>query len=203
MGLRDHVMKQFSNPTGPLGWLVGYALAFKNRERSEWVFSLLDLKPSERVLEIGFGPGTDIARAAEIAGFVAGLDHSETMLHQAFRRNAEAIRHARVELKLGSASAPLPYPDAQFDCVFAINSAQFWKDLPKTLGELRRVLKPGGRILLAVQPRNKGATEETARQVGAGLSKALAAAGFDQVHCEFKQMAPVSSAAALGLRPRD
>jgi ubiquinone/menaquinone biosynthesis C-methylase UbiE len=200
MSLRDQVVKQFSKPTGTLGVMVGYALAFKNRERSEWVASLLDLKPHERVLEIGFGPGTDIARASLAAAFVAGVDHSETMVQQASGRNREAIRDRRVDLRLGSASQ-LPFPDAQFDCVFAINSAQFWKDLPKPLAEIARVLKPGGRVLLAVQPRNKGATEETARQVGFGLSKALTAAGFEDVYCEFRPMRPVPTAAVLGRWP--
>jgi ubiquinone/menaquinone biosynthesis C-methylase UbiE len=200
MSLRDQIVKQFAKPTGVFGALVGHAMAFKNRERSEWVASLLDLKPGERVLEIGFGPGTDIARASRAAAFVAGADHSEAMLQQASRRNHDAIREGRVELKLGAA-AQLPYPDSQFDCVFAINSAQFWKDLPKPLAEIVRVLKPGGRILLAVQPRNKGATEETARQVGFGVSKALTAAGFEDVYCEFREMRPVSTAAVLGRRP--
>jgi ubiquinone/menaquinone biosynthesis C-methylase UbiE len=196
MSLRD----QFAKPTGTLGWLVGHALAFKNRERSEWVASLLELQHDERVLEIGFGPGTDIARASRAAAFVAGVDHSETMLRQASGRNRSAIRDGRVELKLGTASQ-LPYPDAQFDCAFAINSAQFWKDLPTALAELKRVLKPGGRVALAVQPRNKGATDETARQVGFGLAKALTAAGFADVYCEFREMRPVATAGVLGRRP--
>ena len=200
MSLRDQVVKQFVKPTGVLGALVGRAMAFKNRERSEWVASLLDLKPNERVLEIGFGPGTDIARANRAAAFVAGVDHSETMVRQASGRNRDAIQDGRVELKLGSASQ-LPYPNGQFDCVFAINSAQFWKELPKPLGEIARVLKPGGRILLAVQPRSKGATDETARQVGFGLSKALKAAGFEDVYCEFREMRPVATSAVLGRRP--
>ena len=199
MSLRDQVVKQFAKPTGAFGSLIGHAMAFKNRERSEWVASLLDLKSHERVLEIGFGPGTDIARASRAAAFVAGVDHSEAMLRQASQRNRDAIRDGRVELKLGTA-AKLPYPDAQFDCVFAINSAQFWKDLPKPLAEIARVLKPGGRVLLAVQPRNKGASEETARQVGFGLNKALTGAGFEDVYCEFREMRPVSTAAVLGRR---
>ena len=201
MSLRDRIVKQFMKPTGVFGTLIGHSMALRNRERSEWVASLLDLKSGERVLEIGFGPGTDIARASRAAAFVAGVDHSDAMLRQASQRNRAAIREGRVELKLGSA-AQVPYSDTQFDCVFAIKNAQFWKDLPKALGEIARVLKPGGRILLAVQPRNKGATDETARQVGAGLSKALAAAGFENVYCEFRPMRPVSTAAVLGRRAK-
>lgn len=190
---------QFAKPTGALGWMVGYAMSIKNRERSEWVLSLLDLKPADRVLEIGFGSGADIARASRVAAFVAGVDHSEVMLRQASRRNRDAIRDGRVDVRVGAA-AQLPFPDAQFDCVFAINSAQFWKDSVKTFMELRRVVKPGGRVLLAVQPRNKGATEETARQVGFGIAKALTQAGFEDAHCEFREMRPVSTACVLGRR---
>jgi ubiquinone/menaquinone biosynthesis C-methylase UbiE len=193
MNLRD----QFAKPTGMIGTLVGYALAIKNRERSEWVFSMLDLNSADRVLEIGFGPGADIARASRAAAFVAGVDHSDVMLRQASQRNRDAIRDRRVDLRLGVAGQ-LPFPDSEFDCVFAINSAQFWKDSVKTFTELKRVLKPDGRVLLAVQPRNKGATEETARQVGFGIAKALTTAGFQDVHCEFKEMRPVSTACVLG-----
>ena len=75
-------------------------------------------------------------------------------------RNAEAIREARVHLQLGSCSQ-LAYPDSHFDKVFAINSAQFWKDGPKVFAEIGRVLKPGGWLALVVQPRSKDATDVT------------------------------------------
>ncbi len=175
-------------------------MALKNRERSEWVFSLLDLKPAERVLEIGFGSGADIVRASEAASFVAGVDHSDVMLRQATGRNREAIRAGRVDLRLGAA-AQLPFPDSAFDCVFAINSAQFWKDPATTFAGIQRVLKPGGRVLLAVQLRNKGATDETTRQVGAGLAKTLAAAGFVDLHVDFKPMRPVATVGVQARRP--
>jgi len=191
---------QFAKPSGGMGWVVGHLMAIKNSGRSEWVFSLLDLKPHERVLEIGFGSGTDIQRASRSAAFVAGVDHSDVMLRMASKRNAEPIREGRVALQLASA-AKLPFPEEHFDRVFAINSAQFWKDSIKTLGEVRRVLKPGGRIVLALQPRNKNATEETTRQAGIGLSKSLAAAGFEEIHSEMQDMKPVPTICVLASRP--
>ena len=190
---------QLAKPTGTLGWIAGHVMAMKNGDRSVWVFSLLDLKPEDRVLEIGFGPGADIARASRSAAFVAGVDHSDVMLRQASKRNAAAIEAGRVELRLGSA-AQLPYPEAHFDRVFAINSAQFWKESIKTLTEVRRVLKPGGWVVLAVQPRGKNATEESTRQAGIGLSKTLAAAGFEDVHSEMQNMRPVPTVCVLGRR---
>jgi ubiquinone/menaquinone biosynthesis C-methylase UbiE len=175
-------------------------MAMKNRHRSVWVFSLLDLKLTDRVLEIGFGSGADVARASSSAAFVAGVDHSEVMVRQAARRNADAIGQGRVKLELGSCGH-LAYPDAYFDKVFAINSAQFWKNGQQAFGEILRVKKPGGWLALAVQPRSKDATDETARQVGIGLSKALTSTGFEEVHCEFQQMRPVAIVCVLGRRP--
>jgi len=200
MDLRSKIVSQFAKPTGVAGWMVGHLLAMKNKDRSVWVFSVLDLKRTDRVLEIGFGPGADIARASAAAAFVAGVDHSDVMVRQATGRNASAIRQGRVHLQLGAAGK-LAYPDAHFDKVFSINSAQFWKDMPNTLAEISRVLKPGGWLALAVQPRSKNATDETTRQVGVGLSKALAAARFEEVHCEFQQMRPVATVCVVGRRP--
>ena len=191
---------QFAKPSGPMGWIAGQLMAMRNGHRSEWVFSLLDLKPTDHVLEIGFGSGTDIARASRSAAFVAGVDHSDVMLRMASKRNAQAIAAGRVKLELGSAGQ-LPFPEAQFDRIFAINSAQFWKDSVKTLTEVRRVLKPSGWLALAVQPRSKNATEETTRQAGIGLSKSLTAAGFEDVHSEMQHMPPVPTVCVLARRP--
>ena len=191
---------QFAKPTGLAGWMVGHLMAIKNRDRSVWVFSLLDLKPTDRVLEIGFGSGADVARASRTAAFVAGVDHSDVMVRQATSRNAKAINEGRVNLRLGKVDE-LPYPDEHFHKVFAINSAQFWKEAVHSLAEISRVLKPGGWLAVAVQPRGKNVTDETTRQVGIGFSKALTAAGFDEVHCEFQQMRPVATVCVLGRRP--
>jgi len=182
-----------------MGKVAGHVMAMKNGDRSTWVFSLLDLKPVERVLEIGFGPGTDIARASGSVAFVAGIDHSDVMVQHATRRNADAISAGRVELRLGTASQ-IPYPDDHFDKVFAINSAQFWKDSVKTLIEVGRVIKPGGWVYLAVQPRSKNATDETTRQAGIGLGKSLGAAGFVEVHSEMHNGRPVPTVCVLGRR---
>ena len=195
------IRRQFGRPTGILGWLIGHLMALKNRERSEWVHELLDPRPADRILEIGYGSGADVRRLSARVAQVTGLDHSEAMHRQASRRNREAIRAGRVDLRLGSATAVFPFADASFDRVYAINVAQFWRDTPLTLAEIRRVLKPGGRVVLAVQPRSKGATAVTSRETGAQLEAALRAAGFAGVELHFHEMKPVPTAAVLGVRP--
>jgi ubiquinone/menaquinone biosynthesis C-methylase UbiE len=103
------------------------------------------------VLEIGYGPGHGIQQIASLAsqGRVAGVDFSETMLQQASRRNAAAIATGRVELCLSDASVLL-YPENTFHKVFATNVVYFWKDPLANLQEIRRVMKPGGRLALYV-----------------------------------------------------
>jgi ubiquinone/menaquinone biosynthesis C-methylase UbiE len=119
---------------------------------------LLDTKPDDHVLEIGFGPGLAIRDVAKVAtrGFVAGIDPSEVMLRQADRRNHKYIRERRVELKLASMSA-IPYGNCRFDKVFGTNSIQFSRALRSDLNEVRRVLRAGGQAAFSVQPFGKGA----------------------------------------------
>lgn len=192
---------QFAHPTGMLGRAVGHLMALKNRERSWWVLPMLEIRQNDRVLEVGFGSGIDIKRVSEMVldGFVAGIDHSEVMLAQAQGRNAPAIRGGNVELKLGSAHE-IPYPDNWFDIVFSINVAQFWNQPVDAMAEMRRVLRRGGLIAAAVQPRAKGATERTARETGKALVENLRAAGFSDVRLEVKKMKPVSTVCALGVK---
>ena len=64
----------------------------------------------------------------------------------------------------------VPWADGAFDCAYSINCVQFWPDKAAGFAELWRVLRPGGRIVIALQPRHKGATEQNARRAG-GLSR--------------------------------
>ena len=181
---------QFAHPCGRLGWFVGQLMAFKNRERSEWVLSRLNLDEEDRVLEIGFGPGVDIKRAAERAGYVTGIDPSDVMLRLARRRNASAVAAGRVTVHAGGMPS-LPFGDATFDKAFSINSYQFWPDKLESLRELKRVMKPDGRVAMAVQPRGAEATESTVRDDGRNMAATLEAAGFSDVQVAYKRMKPV------------
>jgi ubiquinone/menaquinone biosynthesis C-methylase UbiE len=101
---------------------------------------------------VGLGHGATIARLAAAAkdGFVAGVDPSGEMLKMAYRLNRNGIKRKRVELRLGSAEQ-LPYPDRSFDEVLAVHTLYFWPDLLRPFAETRRVLKPGGRFVIAAR----------------------------------------------------
>lgn len=186
MGLWHRLAQQFRQPTGFLGRLAGFFFRI-NREGIDWTINLLEIQPTDHVLEIGFGPGHGIQHVAKIAaqGRIAGVDFSETMVQQASRRNATAIAAGRVELCLSDASVLL-YPENTFHKVFATNVVYFWKDPLANLQELRRVMKPGGRLALYIIAKDDlfkfKVTQTGVYQLYAGedLVRILSQAGFHQ-----------------------
>jgi ubiquinone/menaquinone biosynthesis C-methylase UbiE len=176
-----------------------------NRQRNNWVVSLLDVQPGERVLEIGFCPGLAIAkltRGVGESGHVFGIDHSEVMLRQATTRNANAIRAGRVTLRLASVDQlPSAFPGS-FDAILAINSLGFWSQPTERLKELRRQLTRGGRIALASQPRCPGATRSTSLSAAHDIEELLRGAGFIQLRTETLDLDP-PVVCVLGVKPTD
>lgn len=168
-------MRAFGRPTGALGRLGGIIMARMNEGIARRTIELLDVQPTDHVLEIGFGPGVGIqllARAAS-SGRVAGIDPSEEMLAQAKARNMNAMATGRVELQRGSVES-LPFEDSTFDKVLAINSMQVWPDAVTGLCEIGRILKPGGKVVLGFT-RWSGQAQD-------GLTETLVTAGFSDVH---------------------
>jgi ubiquinone/menaquinone biosynthesis C-methylase UbiE len=206
MKLRQSVIAaayaQFGRPTGFWGRAAGLLMAHRssNRRRNAWAVSMLDVRPDDRVLEIGFGPGLAIRELSHIAheGYVCGIDHSEVMLRQATRRNADGIRRGVVDLRLGSVD-DLPAFDTPFDKILAVNAVLFWHDVDTRLKELRKLLRAGGLIAVARQPRGPGATDETSAAKGREMAAALVRAGFSDVRVETMYLKP-AVACALGLK---
>ena len=148
--------RQFGRPSGLFGKFIGNGMAKRNVYDAQWTVSLLDIQPQQRVLEIGFGPGVSTQMVAEKAsqGFVAGIDHSQTMIQAASQRNAQAIQSGRMELKQGDV-ASLPYPDESFDIALSLHSIYFWQNPVECLREIKRVLRPGGILAITILPKNK------------------------------------------------
>jgi SAM-dependent methyltransferase len=199
----ERVVGQFHRPTGLGGRAAGWVMATRgsNRKRNRWAVGLLDVQPHDRVLEIGFGPGVAIQELARRAqrGLVCGIDHSEVMVRQATRRNAAAVRAGRVDLRLGSV-AQLPDYAEPFDKILAVNNAMMWDDPVERLRELRALVRPSGRIAVALQPRGPGSSDETADGAAVEISGRLTAAGFSGLRVETLDLQPTKVVCVLGTR---
>ena len=201
----DAVRARFGRPSGLGGHAAGLLMAHRssNRRRNVWAASLLDVRPDDRVLEIGFGPGLAIRELARLAaeGYVCGIDHSELMLRRARRLNAECLRRGVVDLRLGSVE-DLPAFDEPFDKVLAVNAMVFWREPVSRLEELRRLLRSGGLVAVAHQPRGPGAGEESSAAKGREMEAALSQAGFSGVRVETMALKP-AVVCALGVNRKD
>jgi cyclopropane fatty-acyl-phospholipid synthase-like methyltransferase len=158
-----------------------------NRARARWAVSLLDVQPGDDVLDIGIGPGysTGLIAARPRTGRLVGIDRSKLMVDMAARRLRRSLRTGAVTL-IRADVRPLPRFDVSFDKVLAINVAQFLgEDLGTVLALLRTRMTRGGRIALAVQPRERGATAAAAQLEGSRLAAALEAAGFKRTESTF------------------
>jgi ArsR family transcriptional regulator len=140
------------------------------------------------VLEIGVGTGGLLKELSTRASLVIGVDHSPAMLEEA-RRRLTAAAIDSVELRLGE-MAHLPLPDAAVGCVVANMVLHHAADPAAVLAEIRRVLAPGGGLLLAdlAHHEREAAREQLADQwLGfdeGELSIWLTAAGFAKISCE-------------------
>ena len=197
MGMKQRLIRravgQFHAPTGPAGHVAGWVMGRRssNVERNHWAVDLLDIRPTDRVLELGCGPGVAIEALARRAteGLVVGVDHSAVMISQARRRNAAAVRSGHVRL----VHAPidrLDLVDGPFDAALAVNTVGFWPDPPARLREIRARLRPGGRIAVVSQPRCPGATAATSAAAGEEVATLLSAAGFTQLRVETLDLEP-------------
>ena len=115
--------------------------------RMRWHLRLLILCAGESLIELGCGPGhalQSLLRAPCLKQAI-GLDWSETMLAQAARRNRRALEVGRLTLVRGD-FAKLPFDDEIADAVLAVNVVYFMT--AASVGEARRVLRPGGRLVI-------------------------------------------------------
>lgn len=192
---------QFGNPSGWVGRLVGNVMAWSpsNRKRSRWAVELLEVGPTHRVLEVGYGPGLGISLLHEKAssGVVVGIDRSGVMLEQASHRNRAAIEAGQVVLMEASVES-LPSWEQPFDRVLSVNNIFFWEDAEAGLGGLYECLCVGGRIAVVVQPRAPGSTDDTTREYATTLEQQLHNTGFINIRHEFLKIKPTMVVCVLG-----
>lgn len=152
VGLTAWMFRQVRKPSGWLGKRTVRAMNLSHATMTDWGLGLLTVPRDSAVLDIGCGGGRTVQKLAALAaeGSVTGLDYSAASVAVSQETNAEAIAAGRVRIEQGSVAA-LPFPDATFDVVTAVETHYYWPDLPANVREIRRVLKPGGTFALIAE----------------------------------------------------
>jgi SAM-dependent methyltransferase len=176
-----------------------------------WAQVLLEIvppRPGDAVLDLATGPGTVARPAAQKAGpsgRVTGVDLSSAMLDIA-RSFAAEPDSAPIEY-IESPATAMPLKDASFDRAYCQQGLQHMSDPAAALAEVKRLLKPGGRLAVAIWQQSpfslfrqvvsnlnipaEGAQPSTFGREPAELSAALQQAGFTNVEVQTRQLVSV------------
>ena len=116
-------------------------------ERLRSVVEQLDIRPNERVLEIGCGHGVAATLVCERLeeGHLTAVDRSAKMIQAATRRNAAYVKAGRVDFLVASLE-DLDLGDRRFDKIFAVRVGLFHRDPERARRLVERWLAPGGEV---------------------------------------------------------
>lgn len=185
----------FANPQGAAGKLLIASMNIFHTPVSLWGISHLDLAGNEKILDIGCGGGINLSRFLKKVprGHVTGIDLSPDCVNYSFMRNRNAIAEGRCSVYEGSAEL-LPFGANHFDVITAFETIYFWPNLPSTLKEIKRVLKPGGTFLIVNEADGYGFLDNLYPKIikdmtvykTEELSSILTKAGFTNIEIDTK-----------------
>lgn len=143
------LMDQFRCPTGRRGRLVAALMNKGHKPLTLWGLTHVNIEPDYVILDVGCGGGKTVNRLAQRAplGKVFGIDYSPDMVEYSKKVNKKLVAENRVEIVEGSVDK-MGFPDGFFDLVTAVETYYFWPIFSDALREIRRVLKPSGKLLL-------------------------------------------------------
>ncbi len=149
----EFIARQAGNPAGILGRLIAAIMERETARVNEDAVSLLRLRPQDDAIDVGTGHGRTLGLMAAVAdqGLVVGVDHSAVMCARARHNNRGLINKGRVKVERAS-SDRLPFEAATFDAAVSVHTIYFWDPAAPHLSEIARVLRPGGRFVLAFRP---------------------------------------------------
>lgn len=149
MNLLGRLLSQCGKPRGRFGRFLVRSMNFGHSGLTRWGLTKVEIAENATVLDIGCGGGRTLECLASLArlGKAVGIDYSEDSVAVAQKRNQQLIASGRVKIISGSVSS-MPFSDATFDFVSAVETYYFWPDFAADLTEVRRVMKPSGQLVI-------------------------------------------------------
>jgi SAM-dependent methyltransferase len=143
--------RHLRKPEGEIGRTLADSMSERNWSVYEAAFKRLGVQAGERLFEVGFGNGKLAPRLLALARGVTytGIDFSETMVGEAEAFNRGLIEAGRAAFRFASVEE-IPFAAGSFDRALTVNTIYFWPEPVRALAEIRRVLRPGGLLLVSV-----------------------------------------------------
>ncbi|WP_257668859.1 class I SAM-dependent methyltransferase [Parapedobacter tibetensis] len=145
------VAAQLAKPQGEAGIRTAERMNMSNGDMTRHAIDLLDCSSGDRVLEIGPGNGRFAAYILSKGTGIqyTGADISETMVHAAREINRHDIEAGDVAFEQTDGIS-FPFPDESFDKIFTVNTLYFWENPMVQLAEIKRMLKQGATVCIAI-----------------------------------------------------
>jgi ubiquinone/menaquinone biosynthesis C-methylase UbiE len=186
MSSADAVNHHAGHPgfAGVIGLLAGLTMIAAGGAVARLAADLASVSDTERVIDVGCGPGTAVREAARRGARVTGVDPAPVMLRlaRALTRDRPAITWAE------GAAEDLPQPDGSATVVWSLATVHHWRDVTAGLAEVKRALAPRGRLLAIERRVRPGATGLASHgwteQQAESFAAQCRAAGFESVRIE-------------------
>lgn len=171
-------------------------MAGKASERFVWAVDTLEVRPADRLLEVGCGHGVAVSLVCErlTTGTITAIDRSPKMIEMATRRNREHVDAGRAVLE-AIALKDADLGNQRFDKVFAFNVAPFWLQPKDALGIVRRHLAPDGAVYIFWDARHTQTGQ--ARDLADRLSERIRLAEFSVNQVLVKDLRPVPAVCVI------
>jgi ubiquinone/menaquinone biosynthesis C-methylase UbiE len=187
--------------SGAIGLVAALGMLVTGRGNARFAAESAAVSDTDRVVDIGCGPGNAARAAARRGARVVGVDPSALMLGLARLATRD---HPNVSWAQGTAEA-LPVPDGWATVAWSLKTVHHWKDVTAGLAELRRALAPAGRLVVLerrVQPGATGlASHGWTEQQVESFAAQCRAAGFTGVGVEEHRRGRGSAWVVRAVRP--
>ena len=141
---------QCMKPHGEEGYKTIENMNENHKDISDYAFSLISVAENDKILDVGCGGGVNIEKFLKLtSGSVDGLDYSEVSVAASLARNRKAVDDKRCRIILGNVT-DMPIDDETYDLVSAFETVYFWPDIGETFKEVSRIMRPGGRFMIAL-----------------------------------------------------
>jgi cyclopropane fatty-acyl-phospholipid synthase-like methyltransferase len=185
--LKTFIASQFKKPSGLFGIFSSNIMIKGNKDKYEKLINELSLQPGDKLLEIGYGPGTGInmiARACPSCT-VHGIDFSKLMYKRAAKFNKQYIDNNSMVLHYGD-FLKTPVAGSDYDKIYCLNVIYFWDQLQEPFQKVLSLLKFSGAfyIFMADRAMLKKAPDTVFNKYAAEqVIDALRSSGFRNVSC--------------------
>jgi ubiquinone/menaquinone biosynthesis C-methylase UbiE len=148
---------QLRQPSGLFGkFIMADSLNQHNEKMNHFAVERLDVQPTDKVLDIGFGGGVTIEEMLKTidTGKIYGIDFSQVMVEQAKHKFKSEIESNKVSIEFGDVKQ-LSFGENTFDKICTVNTIYFWNEPLASLQEIKRVLKSGGKLVVGIRSADK------------------------------------------------